>query len=573
MGIPEFYHIKVPEGDYVFTNSWWDIVDGEGHGSIALTEVYNHHYLIGATNSGLNPLTLCEDSLFWGGGAEYRNMDYRVPKGYGIMRINATGVCGANLHFIRQDDLKLDWQGLNNPNGSKYAALKNCAECGYAPGRALECGDWADGSFLCCFTDSRCPVNNPRDRTTKTYRMKYTIEWTRNFTGQKNMRLHCFDLGGPMGVHKNQNIIDGISEWNVASHLNDEALNQHCNASLCNITSSIVVGQQHGLEGGMCAGEMLWSYTHQHAGAIKSTMFINGKKHCENVPTIGTDLNNTPGNEAGFLVSMSECVNDHLYGNRVRLNKGDIVTVEALYDVDPASTTFAPMPGGKHGGIMALFFSVIHCDPGTWNERYVCRNRQCIGVGKGKHLDASEPQWNTIEDCSKECSSELPNFLQKPIVRYEDKDAVALPNPHVSSAAQGIDKLYINTRNCATEKFLTPVQPVGSPSFRLFGKHKIEATFVAPADVDGGQIIFKTDAGIAGLTLVDMTTDACASKQTHTLFGLLTFGWNAATCPITAGTNVTISANIEISPLIPMVAAETTTTIVWTTSKGETLLC
>merc|ERR1712054_50746 len=84
---------------------------------------------------------------------------------------------------------------------------------------------------------------------------------------------------------------------------------------------------------------------------------------------------------------------------------------------------------------------------------------------------------------------------------------------------------------------------------------------------------FKTDAGIAGLTLVDMTTDACTSKKTPTLFGLLTFGWNAPVCSIDAGTNVTISASIEINPLIPLLAAETTTTILWTTPKGETLLC
>jgi len=302
-------------------------------------------------------------------------------------------------------------------------------------------------------------------------------------------------------------------------------------------------------------------------------MFVNGKKHCENVPTVGTDLNNTPGNEAGFLVKMSECVNEDKYGNGIRINKGDVVKVEALYDVDPSSTTYAPFPGGKHGGIMALFFSVIHCDPGTWNERYVCRNRQCIGVGKRKHLDKSEPQWNTIEDCSKACSSESPNFMQRPIAMYEDKDFVAPPPAQVSSTAQDFGKIYISSRNCAHGQFLAPVKPVGSPSFRLFGKHKIEATFVSPIDVDGGEIIFKTDAGIAGLTLVDMTTDACASKQTRTLFGLLTFGWNGATCPIAAGTNVTISANIEISSAIPLVAAETTTTVVWMTSKGETLLC
>jgi len=52
----------------------------------------------------------------------------------------------------------------------------------------------------------------------------------------------------------------------------------------------------------------------------------------------------------GFLVRMSECVNEHKLGNKVRLNKGDVVTIEALYDVDPLSTRYAPFAGGKHGG-------------------------------------------------------------------------------------------------------------------------------------------------------------------------------------------------------------------------------
>jgi len=407
--------------------------------------------------------------------------------------------------------------------------------------------------------------------------MKYTVEWTRNLTAFKNMRLHCLDLGSPSGGivgYKNHNMIDGLSEWNVAPYLNDEALGQHCNATVCKIRRSVVVGEQHGLEKGMCAGEMIWSYTHQHAGAIKSTMFVNGKRYCENVPTVGTDLNNTPGNEAGFLVSMSECVNHHKYGNKIRLNKGDVVTVESLYDVDPTSTTYAPFPGGKRGGIMALFFSVMHCDHGTWNERYVCRNQQCIGVGKKKHLDASEPQWNTFEDCSKECSAESPKFLQTPVTRYVEQPAAISPRAEVSSSVAGAGKLYLTTRNCGEGKALTSVKPLGSPTFRLFGWHKIEASFVTPKNITGGELIFKTEAGIAGLTLVDMKVDACKkSTYVRTLFGLLTFGWNGASCPLAAGTNTTISMEAAISPTIPMLAAETTTTIVWTTPQGETLFC
>ena len=50
--------------------------------------------------------------------------------------------------------------------------------------------------------------------------------------------------------------------------------------------------------------------------------------------------------------------------NSIRLNKGDNLTIWSLYDVDKASTRAYPMPGGKHGGIMALFFYYMSCDAG-----------------------------------------------------------------------------------------------------------------------------------------------------------------------------------------------------------------
>lgn len=47
--------------------------------------------------------------------------------------------------------------------------------------------------------------------------------------------------------------------------------------------------------------------------------------------------------------------------NPIYLKKGDVVRVDALYDVDPASTATLPIPGGKHGGVMGLFFFMSDC--------------------------------------------------------------------------------------------------------------------------------------------------------------------------------------------------------------------
>jgi hypothetical protein len=51
--------------------------------------------------------------------------------------------------------LKTTWDGFNDPKGSHPAAVKNCIECGWAPGRAPECTKSLDGNFGCCLTGSR----------------------------------------------------------------------------------------------------------------------------------------------------------------------------------------------------------------------------------------------------------------------------------------------------------------------------------------------------------------------------------------------------------------------------------
>merc|ERR1712096_551896 len=41
------YHMPVPEGDYVIVNQSWDIVEGDSDRQTPLTEMYDHHWLIG----------------------------------------------------------------------------------------------------------------------------------------------------------------------------------------------------------------------------------------------------------------------------------------------------------------------------------------------------------------------------------------------------------------------------------------------------------------------------------------------------------------------------------------------
>lgn len=337
----------------------------------------------------MNPLEACEDDYYWGSGAELA-MNITMPEGYAMKRIGSKGYCGLNMHFIRVDDLATEWKGLNNPNGSHGAAVKNCAECGYAPNRAVECTQPLDGTFACCFTLSRCPVNKPSDRSHKAYKLQYDVEYTEDLSKLKAIGGFVVDVSG------------GAIEWNIGPDAK-KAPNTKCDSKACVTTDTFTVGTQRnrGVDGGICSGEMLWSYTHQHLGGINATMHINGKPHCTSYAVHGTDPTNPVGNEKGFVVKFTECVSKPL-GNKVRLNKGDKVKLEAWYDVDVDSQGTLPMPGGKHGGIMDLFFGLMDCDPGTFGEIYVCRQSTCVPTFKG-HPKRGETSYSKIDACQAAC--------------------------------------------------------------------------------------------------------------------------------------------------------------------------
>lgn len=308
-----------------------------------------------------------------------------------MKRIGVKGKCGLNMHFIRVEDLLLNWEGFNNPNGSWGAAVKNCVECGWAPNRAVECTKGGDGTFACCFTLSRCPVNTKSDKDHKEYRLQYDVEYTEDLTNTlKPARVGVLDVSG------------GAIEWNIAPNKAASGANTKCYDDYCVTEKEWTVGDAHGFGGGICAGTLLWGYTHQHVGAINSTMTINGVEHCTSYPVHGTDPTNPPGNEKGFVVKFTNCVDKDTLGNHVRLNQGDKVNIRAHYDVDVNSVATLPLPGGKHGGVMDLFFTFMDCDPGTYGEIYVCKQSICVPTFEG-HAPAKET-FKTIGDCQAACS-------------------------------------------------------------------------------------------------------------------------------------------------------------------------
>lgn len=260
------------------------------------------------------------------------------------------------------------------------------AQSAWAPNRAIECLEPLDGTFACCFTMSRCP-HNGKVKGARSYKLQYDIEYTEDMSSLKALRGVVLDASG------------GAIEWNIAPNMRPHD-NTVCTGTTCVTKKTWTVGHQRGFGNGICAGTMLWGYTHMHLGSINSTFNINGEQYCTSLPIHGTDPSNPPGNEKGFVVKYTDCVNKDLKGNHVRLNHGDKFEIEAWYDVDPESTATLPFPGGKHGGVMDLGFAMMDCDPGTFGEIYVCRQNTCVPTFTGH----ARSTFKTLSDCEASCS-------------------------------------------------------------------------------------------------------------------------------------------------------------------------
>jgi len=553
------YRIPLPKGDHIILNQVWELAVGPDKEPVPLTEMYNHHWLIG----GDAPLDLCEDDYFFGGGAEYRTMDYKFPDGYGQARVASKGNCGGNFHFINTEDLLLHWEGFNNPDGNHGAAIKLCAECGYEPSRADGlCNRWGDGSFLCCFTESRCRVNSPHDEKKKEYRMKGTFTYKRDFSGMKTAQLQLFDLGGNARSENGQ-MLDQAAEWNVDANLNNEGVHSRCNETVCTMVESIIVGDGSRFGYGLCAGEVLWSYTHVHGGTLGGKIEVNGVEVCYMHPRIGTDPNNTPGNEQGFLVGVEMCVDYRATGKKLRLNKGDNVTATAYYDVDPKSTKYYPAPGGKHGGIMALHFAVVACDEGTWGEVYVQRNNTCIGTPRSKS-DRVGTFYNDRASCEAQTDPQTPTVPR--IAPLEQEQA----KPDVEVTGGKVDLIW---RDCGSPSKLANITKVTPDSMGIGLYNNLEASGILSRDVERANFSLKMSSGGFGITLLDFGGDACNGKVGEwTLAKQIHLSWLPMSCPVKAG-EFTTSLRLFVDPAVPVSIAHTTTTILVHDQDGAEIAC
>jgi len=366
--LPDVTKLPMPSPGvpWALLSAQYDIVDASTGKPAPLSELYSHHWLVydGLTGSGFNVGCGGHDTFVsnvYGAGGEMRGITYSYPPGHGKIYDGKARHWSANLHFIRTEDLS-----TQHFNGSHGAALKSCIECDYYFGRAVSCVPGLDGAaiFACCFDGSRCFVNNRKDKTKKTYNLVYNITWTKNVASLKDMDTYVIDA---FDCEICENLAPNKkSRWTA------------CDDKACKTEGSRTMP---------VSGTIHWAYTHQHVGAINSTMSVNGKPHCTSYPHYGSDPHDAPGNEKGYAVGFHMCINPNEPSEAIHVNKGDNITITAYTSVDSEDTTSLPIPGGKHTGFMNLFYFVVNPDTA---DKYACEGNRCVPKEGGVPLQTCQ---------------------------------------------------------------------------------------------------------------------------------------------------------------------------------------
>lgn len=279
---------------------------------------------------------------------------------------------------------------------------------------------------------------------------------------------------------------------------------------------------------------------------------------------VGSDPTNPAGNEQGFLVKVTECVDHKVKGNKIRLNQGDVVTLTQHYDVDPTSTRHFPMPGGKHGGIMALFFVMMDCDAGTFAEVYVKRSGVCVPTPAKKCHGKSCAHYETLADCLADVEE---------VKAVEESQALTVasdPEEPGSDLPLPFQNLNILWRDCGGPDKWVSFSGLDQDKLHLGRKTKITAAGQLSREIpQGTNLTVKFANGALGLTLADFDDEACDKKHgVWTLIHNIHLEYHPLGCPMPAG-DFEARMDVYVSPLIPKFVAHTTTTLVAHTADEE----
>jgi len=316
--------VDMPLGDYAITGFFGEIVD-ENNNSVPLSTVYTHHWVM---DNDVHSNKLCNGPEYvFGIGAESRNSEVNFPAGMGV-HISGKRYWGANLHLLHTEGLAGD-----NP----HKAAKECNECYYAPTKGDECKPHRNGTFQCCGetdykgTVGTCPLAKTDEDPNKSgpsYALRYRLNYTRDVTNTKRLDI---------GVITTPNC-----ETYYEVFRNDDEP-EHLSSTTFQIPRDMTIYTAIG---------------HQHTGALNISMFKNGEFVCASYPTYGTE-EGVAGNEKGYLVKMSGCVNEST--GPLVLKAGDSVRLDAYYFVGSHDPRLL-YSDGTHLNVMSYMYTAYAFD-------------------------------------------------------------------------------------------------------------------------------------------------------------------------------------------------------------------
>jgi len=234
------------------------------------------------------------------------------------------------------------------------------------------------------------------------------------------------------------------------------------------------------------------------------------------------------------------------------------------YDVDPESQRHFPMPGGKHGGIMGLYFAFMDCDAGSWGEVYVRRNDTCVPVPSSKRQRVGE-HYDTKAQCEEGAEPS------------EDVDAVqesqALAADSVAEPNLTKGEMNLLWRDCGGSSKLVSFTAVTPSTLKIGSKTRIQASGQLSRDVTAANVTIKFASGAAGLVLASYDDEACSKGHgVWTLEDQIHVQWQPLGCPLAPG-DFSGEMDVWVSPLIPTSLAHTTLTFVAHNSEDEEIYC
>jgi len=288
---PQKTPLKMPTGKYAITHFFGDIVYNDTLTSVPLEEVYTHHWIARSSNHE-NKLCPKGPQYVFGIGAESRNNPVDFPPGFGYVVIDGT-TWGANIHLLRTVGL----------SGDQHKAAKECNECYYGPEK--HCTPAQNGSFACCgerdtLGVSKCStVSNPPPP--KTYRLRYTFSYTTEMSAIEPLMV---------GV---------LAAPNCREYY--DVLRNDTYPSLDVVSLEFVAPMP---------AKVLFAVGHMHTGGNYITLSLNGKHVCTSTCHYGTE-EGVPGNEKGYLVQMSQCINAST--GPLVVKKNDKLRLDAIYNV------------------------------------------------------------------------------------------------------------------------------------------------------------------------------------------------------------------------------------------------